>query len=92
MPQNNRNRQRIKPLQQNKKDDGYRLKIVRRVRGTACVSIVGSGKNYNTRNDDNLPGQITKPFHDKKQKRGRILVKLGIWENGQNSKQLRKQE
>lgn len=78
MPQNNRNRQRVKLLQQNKKDDGYRLKIVRRVRGTACVSIVGSGMNYSTHNDDNLPGQITQPFHNKKQKRGRILVKLRI--------------
>ena len=92
MEKSKRNRQEVKPLQQNKKDGGYRLKIVRRVSGTACVSIVGSGMNYNTHNDDNLPGQITKPFHDKKQKRGRILVKLGIWENGQNSKQLRKQE
>lgn len=92
MQRNNKNMQKNKFLSQNKKDEGYRIKIVKRVRGTVCVSVVDSGKNYGIHNDDNLPGQITKSFHDKKQKRGRILVKLGIWENGQNSKQLRKQE
>lgn len=69
----------------------YAVKIVYRD-GVACVSIVGSGLHYSTNGQHEPYGKIFKGFHETKQKRGRILVKLGIWESGQNSKQLKKQE
>ena len=79
-----------KPVQQNTGIE-YALKIIRQ-KGVACVSVVDSCKHYSVHGDKEPEGRIFKGFHEKKKKRGRILVKLGIWENGQNSKPLKKQE
>ena len=86
-----KNRKLNKPLQQ-KTGKEYALQIIRQ-RGVACVSVVDSGHYYSVHGDkEPANAKVFKGFHEKKKRRGRILVKLGIWENGRNSQPLKKQE
>ena len=76
------------PLQP-KNSREYRLHLLRRP-GVTCCSIYGGGNYYSINGEYEKVGQITKPFHDKKRMRGEILIKLGIWKVGQDSRQLKK--
>lgn len=64
------------------KSNHYQLKIINRS-GVSCISVIGSGMGYSTRGQNEPKGVISDRFKDKKEPRGRILTKLGLWGNGQ---------
>lgn len=71
------------------KSNRYSIQVIRR-NGVACVSISETGHKYNINGRPEPKGKTYGPFKDKHYKRGTLLRKLGIWENGQNSTLTRK--
>ena len=81
----------------NKKDrksnakNHYSINIIKG-EGYTCVGIVSSGLQYSSNGKNEPRGEVFKGFKDRRRKRGQTLIKLGIWESGQNLKPQKKLE
>ena len=77
----------------NKKDikSKYYLGISNVVEGVANVHVMGSGNHYSINGEKEPPMILSKKYRDKIKPLGRILTKLGLWENGKVLQQVKKQ-
>ena len=68
----------------------YSIGIANVIEGVSHISIIGSGKCYSTQSKNEPDIHEIGKYKDKYKPLGRILKKLGLWENGKVLQQERR--
>lgn len=70
----------------------YSIGIANVIDGVSHINVIGSGKYYSTRGKNEPEIYEIGKYKDKYKPLGRILKKLGLWENGKVLQQVRRVE